>query len=439
MKTINVFAPTRPHSKQLEVLEDGSRFKLIRAGRKWRKTSLGVAWLNEMALKCTHKLTYPFILPYQTQARESVWRDHVTRLLDELTNKGVPHKKNEVDLSITYPNGARFKLLGSENDIALRSVSNWGAVVLDEYDDWKTGVWESVIRPNLIPNKAPAMVMGTPKGKRNIFKLSESPEFKEFHYTSYDNPDLDPDELNALINEYKSKGEDYFKQEILAEYVKPVGLVYREWDESRQFLSIDYDPNLPLHITFDWGINDPTSVIWIQPNKSETRVIDYYEASNANIEHFTSVINSKPYKHADLFTGDPSGKARNLATGTSVIDILATKGIYVRTKDGVKIPDQIRVSHTVIPGLYVAKKAERFRDCLLNYKYPETNFALRNQDNEIPIHDEWSHGMRAFEYWCVNTVIFRPALPITPGFGTGQEVLNELFDKSSYNSEEVYY
>ena len=25
-----------------------------------------------------------------------------------------------------------------------------------------------------------------------------------------------------------------------------------------------------------------------------------------------------------------------------------------------------------------------------------------NQENEIPIHDQFSHAMRAFEYWCVN-------------------------------------
>lgn len=439
MKTINVFAPTKPHAKQLEVLNDPSRFKLIRAGRKWRKTSLGVAWLNELALLCTKKLTYSFILPYQTQARESVWKDHVTRLLDELTAKGVPHKINEQGLSITYPNGARFKLLGSENKTALRSISNWGAVVLDEYDDWKSGVWEDTIRPNLIPNKAPAMVMGTPKGKRNIFRLSESPEFKEFHYSSYDNPDLDRDELESLIREYKEKGDDYFKQEILADYVKPVGLVYREWDESRQFMNIDYDPHLPLHISFDWGINDPTAVIWFQPNKSELRVIDYYEASNANIEHFVSVINSKPYKQADLYTGDPAGKARSLATGTSVIDILASKGIHVRVKDGVRIVDQIRVTHSTIRGLYVARKAERFRDCLLNYRYPEINTSLRNQENEHPIHNEWSHGMRAFEYYCVNTVTFRQPQMLKPAYGTGQDILNEIQRLKDYDSEEVYY
>jgi hypothetical protein len=82
--------------------------------------------------------------------------------------------------------------------------------------------------------------------------------------------------------------------------------------------------------------------------------------------------------------------------------MLSLKGIYVRTKDGVRIADQIRVAHSFIPRLFVSHKAERFRDCLLNYRYPEVSEKLRNQENEKPIHNEYSHAMRMFEYYCVN-------------------------------------
>jgi hypothetical protein len=205
-----------------------------------------------------------------------------------------------------------------------------------------------------------------------------------------------------MANEYKQLGEDYFDQEIMAKYTKPVGVVYKEWDVDRQYIPIDYNPELPLHISFDWGINDPTSVIWLQPHGSETKVIDYYEASNANIEHFISVINAKPYKPADLYTGDPAGKQRSLTTGTSVIDLLTKKGINVRTKDGVRIPEQIRMAHSKISGLFVSTKAEGFKNALINYRYPIKNSTAINQENEVPIHDQWSHAMRAFEYWAVN-------------------------------------
>lgn len=400
---INVFAPGRPHEKQLDVLNDPSRFKILRAGRKFRKTSLLISWLFEQALLTGG--TCPYIAPNRVQAKNIAWRDHVARMLAELKAKNVPHKVNEVELAISFPNGGRVQLMGVENKEALRGISNWTAVAGDEVDDWDEDIWPTIIRPNLIVHKAPAIMAGTPKGMRILHKLSEQPEFKEFHYKSHDNPDLDPDELEALIKEYQSMGEDYYAQEILAEYVKPVGLVYKEWDLSH-YKAFDYDPALPLHVAMDFGVNDPTVLVWIQTSSTETRVLDYYEATDASIEHYVSVIRSKPYKTPELFCGDAAGKARSLTTGTSPIEILASKGIHVRTTDGLRIHDQIRKAHTFISRLWVnSDKAERFRDCLLNYRYPTMGVEKRsklNQENEIPIHDQFSHAMRAFEYWCVN-------------------------------------
>jgi hypothetical protein len=54
LKEINTFAPSWPHTKQLEVLKEldsGTRFVMIRAGRKWRKTSLMISWLFEKAIE----------------------------------------------------------------------------------------------------------------------------------------------------------------------------------------------------------------------------------------------------------------------------------------------------------------------------------------------------------------------------------------------------
>lgn len=428
---INTFAPTKAHAGQLLVANDPSRFKLIRAGRKWRKTSMMVSLQMENAILCDKGLTYPLVLPFQEQARESVWLDHTARLLHEFDRVGLPYIKNETSLSITFKhNGARFKLLGANNEVALRSISNWGFFMGDEFDDWKPHIWYEVIRPNLMTHKAGAIIGGTPKGMKNMYRLSREGTFKEFHFTSKDNPDLDPIELEALIDEAKKKGDDYYRQEIMAEYVKPYGLVYKEWDLAH-FVDIGYDENLPLHITFDFGVNDPTAILWIQVKGSETRVIDVYEASNANIEHFIQVVRSKPYKEPDLVTADIAGRARELTTGLSPIAILEKNGLFARTTKIPNIPHQIRVTHKKIPGLYVDKtKAEHFRDCILNYRYPDIKSGVNNQSNEIPIHDEWSHTMRAFEYWAVNyeTITKDITPPVTPE--SGQWLINELQERA---------
>ena len=399
---INVFAPSTPHSGQKEVLkalDKGERFVLIRAGRKWFKTSLMVSWLFEKALETG--LVCPYVAPNRVQAKNIAWDDHISRMLDEFAKVGLPYKKNEVELSISLPNGGKVQLLGVENKEALRGISNWGAIACDEYDDWLEDIFPSIIRPNLITYRAPCLIGGTPKGFRNIYRLEQEGIFKHFHFRTQDNPLLPKDELKQLEAEYKKMGMAYYRQEILADYVKPVGVVYEEWDLEKQFIPIDYDPVLPLHLTFDFGVHDPTAVIWIQRMGGEFRAIDYYEGSDANVEHFVSVIKGKPYKTPDLFTGDPAGKARSIVTGTSPIEEYAKHGINISFQEGVRIPEQIRVAHRYMPSFFISNKLERLRDCLLNYRYPGKKSTVIDQSDEIPLHDEFSHGMRALEYYFV--------------------------------------
>ena len=40
----------------------------------------------------------------------------------------------------------------------------------------------------------------------------------------------------------------------------------------------------------------------------------------------------------------------------------------------------------------------------MNYRYPKKSTAILDQSNEIPIHDEYSHSMRALEYYCWNII-----------------------------------
>lgn len=402
-KIINVFYPTKPHAKQQEVLsalDAGQRFIQLRAGRKFRKTSLIISTLIEGALQTG--LTYPYIAPSKVQAKNIVWDDHIQRILTHFKEQGLKYKTNEVELSIEFPNGGKVQLFGVENKEALRGISNWGGIGCDEYDDWSEDIWPLIIRPNLITHRAWAIIAGTPKGKRGLFRIGQNPQFQAFHFTSYDNPDIDPQELEELIEEYKAYGEDYFNQEILAEYVKPVGVVYKEFNEDTQVKDFDYDPALPLHTAWDFGVNDPTAIIWFQPYQTEIRVIDYYEASDVNLEHFVSVINSKPYNRPSLNVGDIAGRARSLITGKSVIQELDRMGISMRTNPIPNIPEQIRIAHKHLPRLYVARKesTERFIDILNNYKYPDPKKETAiNQSNEIPIHDQYSHGARALEYY----------------------------------------
>lgn len=440
--SVNVFAPTKPHAKQLEVLkalDDGARFVLLRAGRKFRKTSLMISWLLERALLTG--LTCPYVAPNRVQAKNIVWDDHVPRILSEFKEKGLPYKTNEVELSIYLPKG-KVQLLGVENKEALRGISNWGAIACDEYDDWKEDIWPTIIRPNLITHKAPAIIGGTPKGFRNLYRLENSGIFKSFHFTSHDNPDLDINELESLVKEAREFGDGFYRQEILAEYEKPQGTVYEEWDMKRRYVPFSYDPNLPVHLSWDFGVNDPTAILFIQPNGSELRIFDYYEASDANIEHFVQYISSLPYKIPSLETGDIAGNARDLTSGRSPISELARLKHFVRASSIPSIALQIRNTHKFIPQIYVSSSnpnCERIRDCFVNYRYPTKDTTLQNQSNEIPIHDEFSHAMRALEYYCWNVSFTTQSLEQSAPKNSFARYLEKKEEKRLLKGEYVGY
>ena len=408
---------------QTKVWLDDHRFKVINIGRRAGKTLLSIVrMVHEAGLR--RQIVW-YIAPTYKQAKLIAWS-----MLKENIPSAMKPIYNETELKVTLINGSEIWLKGADNPDSLRG-TKIDFAIFDEvafFMSWQQ-VWEA-LRPILVDSKASCWFISTPRGFNHFYDMfyqeAYDPDYKSFHFTSYDNPYIDRDEIEKTKKEMTDRS---FAQEFLAEFNKPAGTVYEEWP-LENFKEVPYDINLPVHISLDFGINDPTSIIWFQNTGSEYRVIDYYEASNANLDHFVSVIRSKPYKQAELYTGDFAGNARTLTTGTSPIEILATKGIHVRTKSGIKIADQIRATHQIIPSLYVDTKCTMFRDCLLNYRYPDLETEKRsklNKENEIPIHDEYSHAMRALEYYVVNVKdVSNQPIHIPPMTGFGGERIEGL-------------
>lgn len=391
------------HKAQSKIVKNKSRYRVVVCGRRFGKTTLSVEEMKWFGYYHPgSKVVY--VAPTIKQARDIAWR-MLKRSAREMLAENPNETRLELSVQTQDPDKvSEIWLRGTENVESLRG-QGIDFLVVDEVASMKNWneTWQEVLRPTLTDTKGDVLFIGTPKGYNHFYDLymmeHEDSDFKSFRFTSYDNPFIDKEEIDKAK---KEMDEDAFKQEYMAEFRRFVGMVYKEWDMDRQYVKLDYDPALPLHISFDFGVNDPTAIIWIQPMGGEYRVVDYYEASNANIDHFAGVINGKPYKPISLATGDPSGNARSITTGTSPVEEYKKHGINIKTKDGVTIEEQIRITHKYIPSLYVSDALPRFRDCLLGYRYPEKKSSLRNQSNESPIHDEFSHAMRALEYYFVN-------------------------------------
>ena len=198
---------------QQEVWGDTTRFKIVAAGRRTGKSRLA-AWLLIVNALEAGKGHVFYVAPTQGQARDIMWQT-----LLELGNPVIvsSHINN---LQIKLINGATISLKGADRPETMRGVS-LKFLVMDEYADMKPEVFEQILRPALADQKGNALFIGTPMGRNHFYELyqyaelEDDPTYKAWHFTSYDNPLLDSEEINVAK---KSMSSYAFRQEFMASF-----------------------------------------------------------------------------------------------------------------------------------------------------------------------------------------------------------------------------
>lgn len=198
---------------QTKVFEDPTRFKVVAAGRRTGKSRLAAWMLIINALQSDRGHVF-YVAPTQGQARDIMWQTLLELGHNVITGSHI----NNLQLKLV--NGATITLKGADRPETMRGVS-LKFLVMDEYADMKPDVWEQVLRPALADQKGHAMFIGTPMGRNHFYELYKYAEmgddetYSGWHFTSYDNPLLDPDEINIAK---KSMSSYAFRQEFMASF-----------------------------------------------------------------------------------------------------------------------------------------------------------------------------------------------------------------------------
>ena len=229
---------------QQEVYADKTRFKVVAAGRRCGKSRIAAITLLIEGLRCPQGSAVLYVSPTMGQSRQIIW----DLLLD--LGREVIQGSHVNNLDITLINGARIYVRGADRPDTLRGVSLTYAV-LDEVADIKPEAWEQVIRASLSDKKGRALFISSPKGRNwfyDIFKLGEDgtdPDWKSWHFTTKDNPLIDPDEIESAKRTLSSFA---FKQEYMASFSNAGSDVFRqEWvkygqvpkDVGSYFIAVD--------------------------------------------------------------------------------------------------------------------------------------------------------------------------------------------------------
>jgi hypothetical protein len=308
------------HKTQLEVANDKHRFRVICAGRRWGKSV--VARLIVLQWATEQVGTYWIVSPTYRQGKQNHWQE----LQKEIPRTWVA-SKNEVELSIQLKNGSSIALKGAENPDSLRGVKLRGLVIdeIASIRNWEW-LWSEVLRPTLTDYEAPAIFISTPKGFNHFYNLftqgqnQESVLYKSWRFTSYDNPYISKEEIDAAKKELT---DDTFHQEYMADFRKYTGLVYKDFDRQVHVIEpFDIPEGWSVYRGIDFGSTNPTACLWISVDSDDNWYIyDEHYDTGQTIDYHAGVINSKTKRGIISTFGDPSG--------AQWIQEFAQRGIYI--------------------------------------------------------------------------------------------------------------
>jgi hypothetical protein len=211
------------HAAQRAVADHSARFKVLCAGRRWGKDVLEIDRIVHTVLE--GKPAGWGSPTYKNLGDD--WRE-LSSILGPIT-----HKRNEQDKRIECYGGGVVEMwsLDSPDPIRGRKYAYW---VINEAATapYLMETWINIIRPTLVDYRGGALFGSTPKGLNDFHALyarglDDGREWASFRYTSYDNPHIDPAELDAMRADMTDLA---YRQEILAEFVASDSAVFRNLD-----------------------------------------------------------------------------------------------------------------------------------------------------------------------------------------------------------------
>ena len=254
---------------QTTVAVDRHRYKVINCGRRAGKSFLISVEMLKFATENPQSIIW-YISPTYRQSKLIMWS-----ILLNLIPAEIIKKTNETEMVFELINGSTINLKGADNPDSLRGV-RIDFCVFDEtafIDKWDL-VWR-VIRPTLIDSKASVWFVSTPNGFNHFKTLFETnlPDWRSFHFTSYDNPYLDPSELDKAKQEMS---EDAFAQEFMGEFRKMIGLIYKDFSRDKHMVDIpQFDSNWTFTRALDFGFAHKSALIYFAINSTGTEIYGY--------------------------------------------------------------------------------------------------------------------------------------------------------------------
>lgn len=308
------------HLKQIEALDDQTRFKFWLAGRRGGKT-IGIREdILAHVPKLPEKTGLCYVGPTNQDAMDLIW-DEIRDRLDDL---GWKYKERVTKQRFLFSRGRYIQVLGAEKIRRVRG-KKYLRVYMDEvafYTLKLRDIWRAV-RPTLADYKGGAIIATTPNGKGTdaydfYLEALKKSDWKYFYWRTIDNPYIDPEEVEAARRELDPKS---FNQEYLAGWESFEGLAYYCFDENLHLKPCaEFDFNEPVGMDLDFNVN-PTTLLLDQKISGHIYFRKEYSQKNSStpdtVRSFCEDFKDQKNRIMLHIYGDSTGSNRKSNTGRS--------------------------------------------------------------------------------------------------------------------------
>ena len=204
-----------------------------------------------------------------------VWRD-LRRAVRRLPGLRI----SEVDRRLETASGGAITIRSAHAPDFLRGAGLHFAV-LDEAAFIPPELWPEVVRPMLLGKGGGALFLSTPWGRNwfyDVYRLGRDkaqPDWRAFHYSTYDNPLLDRAEIDAIR---RVTPDHIFRAEYLAEFLDDAGEVFRGIrDAATAPLKAKPQPGRIYVAGVDWGRSrDYTAIVILDAEAKRMVALDRF-------------------------------------------------------------------------------------------------------------------------------------------------------------------
>jgi hypothetical protein len=253
-----------PHSGQIPFHKSTARFRNPCCGRRFGKTTMCIPeGLHVCAMGGWTMVAGPGYKTTDIDFREVM--KYVDNPKSGLASIVVNVNRAKGDQEVQFTTGGRLLVRTTENPTSLLGE---GIDYLDfdeAAEESDPLVWEENLRPTLLDTGGSAVFPSTPEGDdwyKDMFDKGQNPhdnpEYESWQFTSYDNPYLD---LEILQAEMMDMTPEIYEQEIMAQFRSATGAIFRGYNEVATLEMLDrpipgrqYVMGLDLAKSQDWTV-----------------------------------------------------------------------------------------------------------------------------------------------------------------------------------------